>query len=110
MEACDSFIPEPERDIDKPFLMPVEDVFSITGRGTVGTGRVESGIPDSTLPVPTVPLPVIEKTSSTGIKKGLSISRSGSGIKLSHASMSSVIQAVEASSLTLLSAFKADPL
>ena len=44
MEACDSFIPEPERDIDKPFLMPVEDVFSITGRGTVGTGRVESGI------------------------------------------------------------------
>ena len=44
MEACDSFIPEPKREIDKPFLMPVEDVFSITGRGTVGTGRVESGI------------------------------------------------------------------
>merc|ERR1711991_100169 len=44
MNACDSFIPEPKRDIDKPFLMPVEDVFSITGRGTVGTGRVESGI------------------------------------------------------------------
>ena len=44
MEACDSFIPEPERDIDKPFLMPVEDVFSITGRGTVGTGRIERGI------------------------------------------------------------------
>ena len=37
MEACDSFIPQPERAIDKPFLMPVEDVFSITGRGTVGT-------------------------------------------------------------------------
>ena len=44
MEACDSFIPEPERDVDKPFLMPVEDVFSISGRGTVVTGRVESGV------------------------------------------------------------------
>ena len=43
MEACDSFIPQPERAIDQPFLMPVEDVFSITGRGTVGTGRIESG-------------------------------------------------------------------
>ena len=43
MEACDSFIPQPECAIDKPFLMPVEDVFSITGRGTVGTGRIESG-------------------------------------------------------------------
>jgi elongation factor Tu len=44
MEAVDSFIPEPERDVDRPFLMPVEDVFSITGRGTVGTGRIERGI------------------------------------------------------------------
>tara|TARA_B100001996_G_C18601677_1_gene570075 strand:- start:1 stop:1191 length:1191 start_codon:yes stop_codon:yes gene_type:complete len=44
MTACDSFIPEPKRDVDKPFLMPVEDVFSITGRGTVGTGRIERGI------------------------------------------------------------------
>jgi elongation factor Tu len=43
MDAVDSYIPEPERDIDKPFLMPVEDVFSITGRGTVATGRVERG-------------------------------------------------------------------
>jgi len=43
-EAVDSYIPEPERDVDKPFLMPVEDVFSITGRGTVATGRVESGV------------------------------------------------------------------
>jgi elongation factor Tu len=43
MEACDNYIPEPQRDVDKPFLMPVEDVFSITGRGTVGTGRVERG-------------------------------------------------------------------
>jgi elongation factor Tu len=44
MEACDSWIPLPERDQDKPFLMPVEDVFSITGRGTVATGRIETGI------------------------------------------------------------------
>jgi elongation factor Tu len=43
MAACDTFIPQPKRDIDKPFLMPIEDVFSITGRGTVGTGRVERG-------------------------------------------------------------------
>jgi elongation factor Tu len=44
MEAVDSYIPEPVRAIDKPFLMPIEDVFSITGRGTVGTGRIERGI------------------------------------------------------------------
>ncbi|MDP6410357.1 MAG: elongation factor Tu [Planctomycetota bacterium] len=44
MDAIDSFIPMPERDVDKPFLMPVEDVFSIKGRGTVGTGRIERGI------------------------------------------------------------------
>jgi elongation factor Tu len=44
MEACDTWIPLPERDQDKPFLMPVEDVFSITGRGTVATGRIETGI------------------------------------------------------------------
>ncbi|MEA1986612.1 MAG: elongation factor Tu [Candidatus Marinimicrobia bacterium] len=44
MKAVDEFIKEPERDVDKPFLMPIEDVFSITGRGTVGTGRIERGI------------------------------------------------------------------
>ena len=43
MDACDSWIPLPPRDVDKPFLMPVEDVFSITGRGTVATGRIETG-------------------------------------------------------------------
>jgi elongation factor Tu len=43
MDAVDSYIPTPERDVDKPFLLPIEDVFSITGRGTVGTGRVERG-------------------------------------------------------------------
>ncbi len=157
MEAVDSYIPLPERDVDKDFLMPVEDVFSIKGRGTVGTGRVERGIvrtgdpleivgmqeeigettctgvemfqktprsstptfsparpsssvfwnistpvqvvvaisslmptisrgspvltmPRSTRPVPTVPRPLIENTSSTGIRNGLSTSRSGSGM------------------------------
>jgi elongation factor Tu len=44
MDAVDSYIPQPEREVDKPFLMPVEDVFSITGRGTVATGRIERGI------------------------------------------------------------------
>ncbi len=44
MDACDTWIPEPVRDKDKPFLMPVEDVFSITGRGTVATGRIETGV------------------------------------------------------------------
>ena len=43
MDAVDTYIPTPERELDKPFLMPVEDVFSITGRGTVATGRVERG-------------------------------------------------------------------
>src|SRR5699024_11956709 len=44
MEAVDSWIELPEREVDKPFLMPVEDVFSITGRGTVATGRIETGV------------------------------------------------------------------
>ncbi len=44
MDAVDDYIPDPERDTDKPFLMPVEDVFTITGRGTVATGRVERGV------------------------------------------------------------------
>ncbi len=44
MDAVDSYIPDPQRDTDKPFLMPIEDVFTITGRGTVATGRVERGV------------------------------------------------------------------
>ena len=44
MDACDTWIPLPQRDVDKPFLMPVEDIFSITGRGTVATGRIETGV------------------------------------------------------------------
>src|SRR5699024_5651912 len=44
MNAVDEYVPEPQRDLDKPFMMPVEDVFTITGRGTVVTGRIERGI------------------------------------------------------------------
>ena len=44
MDAVDTWIPDPKRDVDKPFIMPVEDVFTITGRGTVATGRVEAGV------------------------------------------------------------------
>ena len=44
MDAVDESIPEPERDVEKPFLMPIEDVFTITGRGTVVTGRIERGV------------------------------------------------------------------
>jgi elongation factor Tu len=51
MEACDNDIPEPEREVDKPFLMPVEDVFTITGRGTVATGRIERGVINVSEPV-----------------------------------------------------------
>jgi len=68
MEACDSFIPEPERDIDKPFLMPVEDVFSITGRGTVGTGRIESGIIKVGDEVEMIGMGDTRKTTVTGVE------------------------------------------
>ena len=68
MEACDSFIPEPERDIDKPFLMPVEDVFSITGRGTVGTGRIERGIIKVGDEVEIVGMGELNKTTVTGVE------------------------------------------
>ena len=68
MEACDSFIPEPKRDVDKPFLMPVEDVFSITGRGTVGTGRIERGIIKVGDEVEVVGMGDQKKTTVTGVE------------------------------------------
>ena len=68
MEACDSFIPEPQRDVDKPFLMPVEDVFSITGRGTVGTGRIERGIIKVGDEVEIVGMGTVTKTTVTGVE------------------------------------------
>ena len=68
VEAIDSSIPEPERDVDKPFLMPVEDVFSITGRGTVGTGRVERGMIKVGDEVDIVGLGSDKKTVVTGVE------------------------------------------
>ena len=68
VEAIDSSIPEPERDVDKPFLMPVEDVFSITGRGTVGTGRVERGMIKVGDEVDIVGLDADKKTVVTGVE------------------------------------------
>jgi len=68
LDACDSFIPEPVRDIDKPFLMPVEDVFSITGRGTVGTGRIERGIVRVGDEIEILGLGLDKKTVCTGVE------------------------------------------
>jgi len=68
MEAVDTYIPQPERDIDKPFLMPVEDVFSISGRGTVVTGRVERGIVKVGEEVEIVGLKTTVKTIVTGVE------------------------------------------
>jgi elongation factor Tu len=67
--ALDSYIPEPERDLDKPFLMPVEDVFSITGRGTVATGRIEQGIVKTGETVEIVGIhPEVSNTVVTGVE------------------------------------------
>ena len=68
MDAVDSYIPLPERDVDKPFLMPVEDVFSITGRGTVATGRVERGEVKVSNEVELIGLGLHKKTVVTGIE------------------------------------------
>ena len=68
MEAVDNHIPQPERAVDKPFLMPVEDVFSITGRGTVGTGRIESGIVKVGDEVELVGLGSDKTTTITGVE------------------------------------------
>jgi elongation factor Tu len=68
MEAVDNYIPEPERAIDRPFLMPVEDVFSISGRGTVATGRVERGIIKVQEEVEIVGMKETQKTVVTGVE------------------------------------------
>ncbi len=67
-EALDTYIPEPVRDLDKPFLMPVEDVFSITGRGTVATGRIEQGIIKTGETVEIVGIKPTESTVVTGVE------------------------------------------
>src|SRR5499427_7936501 len=68
MDAVDSYIPEPTRDVDKPFLMPIEDVFTITGRGTVVTGRVEQGIVKVGEEIEIVGLRATTKTTCTGVE------------------------------------------
>jgi elongation factor Tu len=67
-DALDTYIPEPERDLDKPFLMPIEDIFSITGRGTVATGRIEQGIVNTGDEVEIVGIKPTEKTVVTGVE------------------------------------------
>jgi len=68
VEALDTFIPEPQRDVDKPFLMPVEDVFSISGRGTVVTGRIERGIIKVGDEIEIVGIRATQKTTVTGVE------------------------------------------
>jgi elongation factor Tu len=68
IEAVDTWVPEPERDVDKPFLMPVEDVFSISGRGTVATGRIESGIIKVGDEIEIVGIRETQKTTITGVE------------------------------------------
>ena len=83
MDAIDSFIPEPKRDVDKPFLMPIEDVFSISGRGTVVTGRVERGIIHVGDNVEIVGINATMKTVCTGVemfRKLLDEGRAGDNI------------------------------
>jgi elongation factor Tu len=83
MDAVDSFIPEPPRDVDKPFLMPIEDVFSITGRGTVVTGRVERGVVRVNDEVEIVGIRPTQKTVCTGVemfRKLLDEGRAGDNI------------------------------
>ncbi|MEM9615653.1 MAG: elongation factor Tu, partial [Actinomycetota bacterium] len=68
MAAVDEYIPEPDRDLDKPFLMPIEDVFSITGRGTVVTGKVEQGVVNTGDEIEIVGIKDTQKTTCTGVE------------------------------------------
>jgi elongation factor Tu len=68
IRACDDFIPEPKREFDKPFLMPIEDVFTITGRGTVVTGKVEQGRVNTGDEIEIVGLRDTQKTTCTGVE------------------------------------------
>ena len=68
MNEVDAFVPEPVRDVDKPFLMPIEDVFSITGRGTVVTGKVEQGVVHTGDEVEIVGIRPTQKTTCTGVE------------------------------------------
>ena len=68
LEALDSYIPEPKRDVDKPFLMPIEDVFTISGRGTVVTGRIEQGVVKTGDEIEIVGIRDTQKTVVTGVE------------------------------------------
>ena len=68
MKAVDEHIPQPARDVDKPFLMPVDDVFSISGRGTVATGRVESGVLKTGDEIEIVGIRETKKSVCTGVE------------------------------------------
>src|SRR5690606_40077269 len=68
MKAVDEYIPQPERPVDRPFLMPIEDVFSISGRGTVVTGRIETGIVNVGDEVEIVGIRDTQKTVVTGVE------------------------------------------
>ncbi|MBM3662984.1 MAG: elongation factor Tu [Actinobacteria bacterium] len=68
MAAVDEYVPEPERDLDKPFLMPIEDVFTITGRGTVVTGKVEQGVIHTGDEIEIIGLKATQKTTCTGVE------------------------------------------
>jgi elongation factor Tu len=68
MAAVDSYVPQPERDVDKPFLMPIEDVFTITGRGTVVTGRIEQGVVNTGDEVEIIGIRDTQKTVCTGVE------------------------------------------
>ncbi|MDQ3305652.1 MAG: elongation factor Tu [Actinomycetota bacterium] len=83
MEAVDTFVPQPERELDKPFLMPIEDVFSITGRGTVVTGKVEQGVVHTGDTVEIVGIKPTQSTTCTGVemfRKLLDEGRAGDNI------------------------------
>ena len=85
ISALDNYIPEPKREIDKPFLMPIEDVFSITGRGTVGTGRIDRGIIKVGEEVEVVGIKDTSKTVVTGVemfRKLLDEGRAGDNVGL----------------------------
>jgi len=85
LDAVDSYIPEPERDLDKPFLMSVEDVFTISGRGTVATGRIERGIVNTGEEVEITGIKETQKTIVTGVemfRKTLDEGRAGDNVGL----------------------------
>ena len=79
MAAVDAYIPEPERDLDKPFLMPIEDVFSITGRGTVVTGKIEQGVVNVGDALEIVGIRPTQKTTCTGVEMFRKLLGFGSG-------------------------------